>query len=98
MIEYLASKLPLWFITLKVWTLMWSSHLDVYCDDKLDWSVNTDALYKKGSGNFSPGSFNVCDKMLYLFYHAVVACVFFSLLLFVGLTATVMKTVFNWTS
>lgn len=77
MIEYLASKLPLWFITLKVWTLMWSSHLDVYCDDKLDWSVNTDALYKKGSGNFSPGSFNVCNKMLYLFYHAVVACVFF---------------------
>lgn len=41
---------------------MWSSHLDVYCDDKLDWSVNTDALYKKGRGNFCPGSFMCVTK------------------------------------
>ncbi|XP_051791640.1 uncharacterized protein LOC127530035 [Erpetoichthys calabaricus] len=56
-------------------------YLGVQLDDKLDWTANTDALCKKGQ---SPlyflrrlASFNICNKMLQMFYQTVVASALF---------------------
>lgn len=42
-------------------------YLGVYLDNKLDWSLNTDALYKKGHSRLfflrKLRSFNICSKM-----------------------------------
>lgn len=56
-------------------------YLGVHLDNKLDWSTNTDELYKKGlSWLFflrRLRSFIVCSEMLLMFYQSVVASVFF---------------------
>lgn len=56
-------------------------YLGVYLDNKLDWSLNTDALYKKGQSRLfflrKLRSFNICSKMLQMFYQSVVASVLF---------------------
>lgn len=56
-------------------------HLGVQLDDKLDWTANTDALCRRGQ---SPlyylrrlASFNICKKMLQMFYQTVVASALF---------------------
>ena len=55
--------------------------LGMHLDDKLDWSANTDALYKKGQCRLfflrRLGSFDVCREMLVMFYQAVMASVLF---------------------
>ena len=52
-------------------------YLGVHLDHKLDWSVHTDAAYKKGQSRLfflrKLTSFQVCNDMLYLFYQSVVA-------------------------
>ena len=58
-------------------------YLGVHLDHKLDWSVHTDAAYKKGQSRLfflrKLTSFQVCNDMLYLFYQSVVAsAVFFA--------------------
>ena len=56
-------------------------YLGVHLDNKLDWSANTDAIYKKGQSRLyflrRLRSFNVCSKLLGLFYQFVVASVLF---------------------
>ena len=56
-------------------------YLGVHIDNKLDWSANTDALYKKGQSRLyflrRLRSFNVCNKLLCMFYQSVVASVLF---------------------
>ena len=56
-------------------------YLGVHLDDKLDWSVNTEAIYKKGQSRLyflrRLRSFNVCSKLLWMFYQSVVASVLF---------------------
>ncbi|KAG5267587.1 hypothetical protein AALO_G00223400 [Alosa alosa] len=58
-------------------------YLGVHLDNKLDWSANTDALYKKEKGQSRLyflrrlRSFNVCSKLLRMFYQSVVASVLF---------------------
>ncbi|XP_060781055.1 uncharacterized protein LOC132888977 [Neoarius graeffei] len=56
-------------------------YLGVHLDNKLDWSANTDALYKKGQSRLFSlrklGSFNVCSKLLLMFYQSVMASVLF---------------------
>ena len=56
-------------------------YLGVHLDNKLDWSVNTDALYKKGQSRLfflrKLRSLNICNKMLQMFYQSVVASVLF---------------------
>ena len=46
-------------------------YLGVHLDNKLDWSANTDALYKKGQSWLyflrRLGSFNVGNKLLSMF-------------------------------
>ena len=53
----------------------------VHLDDKLNWSANAGALYKKGqSGLFflrKLRSFDVCKEMLLMFYQSVMASVLF---------------------
>ncbi|KAI3351311.1 hypothetical protein L3Q82_005856 [Scortum barcoo] len=48
---------------------------------KLDWTTNTDAIYKKGQSRLfflrRLRSFNVCRTMLQMFYHSVVSSVIF---------------------
>ena len=56
-------------------------YLGVHLDNKLDWSANTDAVYKKGQSRLyflrRLRSFNVCSKLLGMFYQSVVASVLF---------------------
>ncbi|KAG5279123.1 hypothetical protein AALO_G00106350 [Alosa alosa] len=56
-------------------------YLGLHLDNKLDWSANTDALYKKGQRRLyflrRLRSFNVCSKLLRMFYQSVVASVLF---------------------
>ena len=56
-------------------------YLGVHLDNKLDWSANTDPIYKKGQSRLyflrRLRSFNVCSKLLGMFYQSVVASVLF---------------------
>ncbi|KAI3375915.1 hypothetical protein L3Q82_003775 [Scortum barcoo] len=52
-------------------------YLGVKLDDKLDWTANTDALCRKGQSRLyflrRLASFNICKKLLQIFYQSVVA-------------------------
>ena len=52
-------------------------YLGVYLNNKLDWSRNTEAVYKKGQSRLYSlrrlRSFSVCSKLLKVFYESVVA-------------------------
>ena len=52
-------------------------YLGVYLDHKLDWTRNTEAVYKKGLSRLyflrRLRSFNICRTMLRMFYESVVA-------------------------
>lgn len=54
-------------------------YLGVVLDNKLDWTSNIDHLYKKSQSRLyflrRLGSFNICSKLLYMFYQSVVASV-----------------------
>jgi len=56
-------------------------YLGVTLDNKLDWSTNTEAIYKKGQSWLyflrRLRSFHVCNKMLQMFYQSVVASTIF---------------------
>ncbi|TWW77038.1 hypothetical protein D4764_12G0004280 [Takifugu flavidus] len=56
-------------------------YLGVHLNNKLDWTHNTDALYKKGQSNLHLlrrlRSFGVCRSLLRTFYDSVVASVIF---------------------
>src|SRR4029434_2142808 len=56
-------------------------YLGVHMDNKLDWSANVDAIYKKGQSRLyflrRLRSFNVCNKLLRMLYQSVVASVLF---------------------
>ena len=56
-------------------------YLGVHLDDKMDWTINSDALYKKGQSRLyflrKLRSFEVCREMLVMFYQAVMASVIF---------------------
>ena len=55
--------------------------LGVHLDDKLNWSANAGALYKKGQSRLfflrKLRSFDVCKEMLLMFYQSVMASVLF---------------------
>ncbi|KAI3372489.1 hypothetical protein L3Q82_022977 [Scortum barcoo] len=54
-------------------------YLDVHLNNKLDWTDNTDSLYKRGQSRLYMlrrlGSFGVCRPLLRTFYETVVASV-----------------------
>ncbi|XP_061090145.1 uncharacterized protein LOC133123683 [Conger conger] len=54
-------------------------YLGVHLDNKLDWSANTEALYRKGQSRLyflrRLRSFNVCSNLLWMFYQSVIASV-----------------------
>ena len=56
-------------------------YLGVWLDNKLDWSCNTDHLYKRGQSRLyflrRLRSFNICRKLLWMFYQSVVASALF---------------------
>ena len=56
-------------------------YLGVTLDNKLDWYDNTEAIYKKGLSRLyflrRLRSFNVCNRMLQMFYQSVVASTIF---------------------
>lgn len=56
-------------------------YLDIHLDDKLEWSTNPEAIYRKGLSWLyflrRLRSFSVCNKMLHMFYHSVVASIIF---------------------
>ncbi|KAI4891324.1 hypothetical protein NFI96_000961 [Prochilodus magdalenae] len=56
-------------------------YLGVHLDERLDWSVNTDMVYKKAQSRLyflrRLGSFRICQKLLLMFYQSVVASVLF---------------------
>ena len=56
-------------------------YLGVWLDRKLDWTHNTDHLYKRGQSRLyflrRLRSFNICRKLLWMFYQSVVASVLF---------------------
>ncbi|TWW71213.1 hypothetical protein D4764_17G0006960 [Takifugu flavidus] len=56
-------------------------YLGVHLNNKLDWTHNTDALYKKGQSRLHLlmrlRSFGVCRSLLRTFYDSVVASVIF---------------------
>ncbi|KAI3362701.1 hypothetical protein L3Q82_001768 [Scortum barcoo] len=57
-------------------------YLGVHLDNKLDWTINTDAIYKKGQSARllflrRLRSFNVCRTMLQIFYHSMASSIIF---------------------
>lgn len=56
-------------------------YLGLQLDNKLGWSVNMDKVYKKGQGRMyflrRLASFNVCSKLLNMFYQSIVSSVIF---------------------
>ena len=56
-------------------------YLGVHLDEKLDWALNTDAVYKKTQSRLfflrRLRSFDVCSQMLHMFYQSAVASVLF---------------------
>ncbi|KAK0135140.1 hypothetical protein N1851_029041 [Merluccius polli] len=56
-------------------------YLGVVIDNRLDWKANSEAMYKKGMSRLyflrKLRSFNVCSKMLELFYQSAVASTIF---------------------
>ncbi|KAL3050872.1 hypothetical protein OYC64_001194 [Pagothenia borchgrevinki] len=66
-------------------------YLGVHLDNGLKWRINTDAVYKKGMSRLyflrKLRSFNVCSKMLEIFYQSVVArALFFAAVCWGGAT------------
>ncbi|XDV41797.1 hypothetical protein PO909_010597 [Leuciscus waleckii] len=58
-----------------------STYLGVHLGNKLDWSANSDALNRKGQSRLyflrRLRSFNICNKLLRMFYQSVIASVLF---------------------
>ena len=56
-------------------------YLAVHQDEKLDWAPNTDVVYKKTQSRLfflrRLRSFDVCSRMLHMFYQSAVASVLF---------------------
>uniref|UniRef100_A0A3B1JXG3 Reverse transcriptase domain-containing protein n=1 Tax=Astyanax mexicanus TaxID=7994 RepID=A0A3B1JXG3_ASTMX len=56
-------------------------YLGLQLDNKLDWSTNTDTLYRKGQSRLyflrRLRSFNICKKLLQMFYQSIVASILF---------------------
>ena len=56
-------------------------YLGVVIDNRLDWKSNTEAVYKKGMSRLyflrKLRSFEVCTKMLEIFYQSVVSSTIF---------------------
>lgn len=52
-------------------------YLRVHLDKRLDWNCNSEAVYREGQGTLyflrKLRSFNVCSKMLQIFYQSAVA-------------------------
>ncbi|KAI4873665.1 hypothetical protein NFI96_032777, partial [Prochilodus magdalenae] len=64
-------------------------YLGLHLDERLDWSANTDILYRKGRSRLyflrRLGSFNICRKLLQMFYQTVVAsCLFYAVVCWGG--------------
>ena len=57
-------------------------YLGVNIDNRLNWKINSTAVYKKGMSRLyflrKMRSFNVCSRMLEMFYQSVVASALFS--------------------
>ena len=56
-------------------------YLGLQLDNKLDWTANMEAVHRKGQSRLyflrRLGSFNICKKLLQMFYQSVVASVRF---------------------
>ncbi len=56
-------------------------YLRLWLDNKLDWTSNTNHLYSKGQSRLyflrRLRSFNICRKLLWMFYQSVVASILF---------------------
>ncbi|KAI4878622.1 hypothetical protein NFI96_001779, partial [Prochilodus magdalenae] len=64
-------------------------YLGLHLDERLDWSANTDILYRKGQSRLyflrRLGSFNICRKLLQMFYQTVVSsCLFYAVVCWGG--------------
>ncbi|KAI4883525.1 hypothetical protein NFI96_005239 [Prochilodus magdalenae] len=64
-------------------------YLGLHLDERLDWTANTDILYRKGRSRLyflrRLGSFNVCRKLLQMFYQTVVSsCLFYAVVCWGG--------------
>ncbi|KAK0143583.1 putative RNA-directed DNA polymerase from transposon X-element [Merluccius polli] len=82
MVDYMRSKPPLQPVSIEgdnVAVVTTYKYLGIHLDNKLDWSANTDALYRKGQSRLyflrRLRSFNVCSKLLWIFYQSVVTSV-----------------------
>lgn len=83
-VDFRRSTPPLVPVTIEgemVETVPTYKYLGVHLDNKLDWSINSEALYKKGQSRLyflrRLKSFNVCNRLLVMFYQAVMASVLF---------------------
>ena len=83
-IDFRKNKEPLTPVTIhgkEVEIVQSYKYLGVHIDNKLDWSINSDAIYKKGLGRLfflrKLRSFNVCNRLLLSFYQSVMASVIF---------------------
>ncbi|KAK0154377.1 hypothetical protein N1851_003531 [Merluccius polli] len=81
-VDYRRTKPPLQPVSIEgdnVEVVTTYKYLGIHWDNKLDWSANTDALYRKGQSRRyflrRLRSFNVCSKLLWIFCQSVVASV-----------------------
>lgn len=77
-------RLPLQLVNIRgedIEVVQTYKYLGVHLDNIVDWSTNTDELYKKGQSWLfflhRLRSFIVCSEMLLMFYQSVVASVLF---------------------
>ncbi|KAI4890987.1 hypothetical protein NFI96_031382 [Prochilodus magdalenae] len=64
-------------------------YLGLHLDERLDWSANTDILYRKGQSRLyflrRLGSFNICRKLLQMFHQTLVSsCLFYAVVCWGG--------------
>ena len=63
-------------------TVQTCKYLGVILDNKLEWSANIEAVYRRGQSHLlflrRLGSFNVCSDMMCMFYHVIESSLFYA--------------------
>ena len=84
MVDFRRSKTPYQSVCIDGWeieTIQTCKYLGVVLENKLEWSANIEAVYRRGQSRLFflrwLRSFNVCSDMMCMFYHTVIESALF---------------------
>ena len=84
MVDFRRSKTPCQSVCIdggEIETVQICKYLGVVLDNKLEWSANIEAVYRRGQSRLfflrRLMSFNVCSDMMCMFYHTVIESALF---------------------